>query len=228
MHYYRFHSGDYAKATRGLTLLEDLAYRRLLDLYYEQEAPIPADIERVARRIGMREHVRAVEYVLSEFFVQSDTKSEAFYRNFRCDAEISKYQAKAESARRANSARWNSKPTERDLESDTKANAHQIPTNNQEPITSNTCASSDADARFNEFWKVCPKRVDKKRARKTFKHLSKAKQDAAIADYGERYRGVDKQFIPNPSTYLNGERWEDELGAPQAEAMLADYGRGGI
>ena len=32
MNYYNFHIGDYARRTRHLTVLEDLFYRRLLDL----------------------------------------------------------------------------------------------------------------------------------------------------------------------------------------------------
>ena len=39
MHYYSFNIGDYASHTRHLTAIEDLAYRRLLDLYYLHEQP---------------------------------------------------------------------------------------------------------------------------------------------------------------------------------------------
>ena len=42
MNYYPFHIGDYASHTRHLTLMEDLAYRRLLDLYYLHERPLNA------------------------------------------------------------------------------------------------------------------------------------------------------------------------------------------
>ena len=34
MNYYPFHLGDYAARTAHLEPMEDLAYRRLLDLYY--------------------------------------------------------------------------------------------------------------------------------------------------------------------------------------------------
>ncbi|NDC25981.1 MAG: DUF1376 domain-containing protein, partial [Proteobacteria bacterium] len=34
MHYYPFHVGDYQAHTAHLTNTEDLAYRRMLDLYY--------------------------------------------------------------------------------------------------------------------------------------------------------------------------------------------------
>ena len=42
MNYYNFHIGDYARRTRHLSVIEDLFYRRLLDLYYTTEAPLVA------------------------------------------------------------------------------------------------------------------------------------------------------------------------------------------
>jgi len=32
----------------------------------------------------------------------------------------------------------------------------------------------------------------------------------ATADIETRYQSVKKQFIPNPTTYIHGERWNDE------------------
>lgn len=85
MNFYQFHIGDYLKHTSHLTAEEDLAYRRLLDLYYDTEGPIPNDIPRVSRRI--RVGSESVSNVLLEFF---ELTSEG-YRNRRADAEIAKY-----------------------------------------------------------------------------------------------------------------------------------------
>lgn len=85
MHYYNFNIGDYIKHTMHLTLEEDLAYRRLLDMYYDTEAPIPTDIPRVSRRLRMGSDI--VESVLNEFF----ELTEEGYRNRRADAEIAEY-----------------------------------------------------------------------------------------------------------------------------------------
>lgn len=85
MHYYYFHIGDYASHTRHLTLIEDIAYRRLLDLYYMNEKPIAAD--HAARLIGMREHGHDVLAVLIEFF----TETEEGFINKRADEEIAKF-----------------------------------------------------------------------------------------------------------------------------------------
>jgi uncharacterized protein YdaU (DUF1376 family) len=111
LNYYPFHVGDYAAHTSHLEPLEDLAYRRLLDLYYLRESPIPSDVHEAARLVRMREHVQCVESVLREFF----TPSPEGWKNARCDAELARMrdkQAKARAsaeasikARRANAQR---------------------------------------------------------------------------------------------------------------------------
>ncbi|BBB62160.1 hypothetical protein UNDKW_3887 [Undibacterium sp. KW1] len=102
MNFYPFHLGDYASHTRHLSLLEDLAYRRMLDLYYTTEAALPVEPEKVARLIGMRDYMHEVADVLSDFFVISD----AGHTNSRCEEELALYRAKADRAKSANKARW--------------------------------------------------------------------------------------------------------------------------
>ena len=123
MHYYQFHIGDYASHTRHLSLMEDLAYRRLLDFYYLHENPIKQ--RDIARQIGMREHEQDVLTVLNEFFVSTD---EGFVSP-RADKEIEHFHSKVEQASRAGKAsaerRLNNRST--DVQ----------PTNNHKPITIN-------------------------------------------------------------------------------------------
>ena len=97
MNYYKFNIGDYAAATRHLSIIEHGAYRLLLDLYYTTEQPLPADIKAAARKAGARapEEVQAVEVVLQEFFVLG----ESGWTHTRCDAEITAYHQKAETNR---------------------------------------------------------------------------------------------------------------------------------
>lgn len=86
MHYYNFNVGDYIKHTLHLTAMEDLAYRRLLDMYYDTESPIPNNIPLVSRRLRIDQDV--VESVLNEFFELTQDG----YRNYRADGEIEDYQ----------------------------------------------------------------------------------------------------------------------------------------
>jgi uncharacterized protein YdaU (DUF1376 family) len=136
MHYFQFNIGDYASHTRHLDLIEDLAYRRLLDLYYLHERPLNTDATVVAKQIGMRDDAAAVREVLNEFF---DLTPDG-YRSSRADKEIEHYHSKIQQASRAGKAsaerRLNGRST--DTSTDVQPTNKQEPINkNQEPITKN-------------------------------------------------------------------------------------------
>lgn len=90
MNYFPFHVGDYAAHTSHLEPMEDLAYRRMLDLYYLREEPLPAEPAAVARLIRMRTNIADVETVLQEFFILG----EQGWMHTRCDDEISRMREK--------------------------------------------------------------------------------------------------------------------------------------
>ncbi|BAQ93805.1 Uncharacterized protein conserved in bacteria (COG3756) [uncultured Mediterranean phage uvMED] len=101
MHFYSFNIGDYISHTKHLSDLEDLAYRRLLDLYYLHERTLNEDVSLVARKINMKDNVPEVRVVLEEFFKLEIGKG---WINPRADEEIQKYQGKIQSAIRAGKA----------------------------------------------------------------------------------------------------------------------------
>ena len=135
MHYYQFNIGDYMKSTRHLTALEDIAYRRLLDLYYDTEKPLVDDIEKLSRLIVMSEYKKETQQILSEFF-QLTQKG---YVQKRVQRELSAYSAKADTAR-AN-GKLGGRPKKTQLVNSanpelTRLKAKQEPlTINQEPLT---------------------------------------------------------------------------------------------
>lgn len=103
MNFYKHHIGDYAQATAHLSFVEDAAYSRMIRKYYAEEKPMPADPKAVMRLIGARtkEEKEAVGTVLSEFFVlEADG-----WHSKRCDAEITKANAQAETNRQIAEAR---------------------------------------------------------------------------------------------------------------------------
>ena len=93
MHYYQFNISDYRSATVHLTNDEDLAYRRLLDMYYDTENKIPLDTQWVARRLRL--DTKTVETVLNDMFV----RHEDGWFNARCQDVIQQYHAMAEKNR---------------------------------------------------------------------------------------------------------------------------------
>lgn len=81
-------------------------------------------------------------------------------------------------------------------------------------VKSSVGISPKCDALFNEFWDVYPKKVDKKKAQTAFLRLSNIKKEMALQDVKLRSKSTDwikdnGKYIPYPSTYINGERWND-------------------
>lgn len=99
MNYYEHHLGDYLRDTAHLSMIEDGAYRRLIDAYYTREAPLPADEQQVCRlvRAASKQERAAVSVVLREFFIQV----EAGWSHKRCDEEIQRLHNKSATARQS-------------------------------------------------------------------------------------------------------------------------------
>jgi uncharacterized protein YdaU (DUF1376 family) len=229
MHYYNFNIADYRKDTNHLSTLEHGIYRQLLDWYYLDETPIPKETQTLIRRLSLysENDLISLKNVLSDFFELRDDG----YHQARCDKEIAEYQRNADKNRangklggRPKKTQWVilGNPNETQIEPNQKAtNNHKPITINQEPITNNQkpdkTISSDCANRFDEFWQKYPKKVGKEAARKSFLKMVKnqtvfdevikslewqTKSDQWLKDGG--------QFIPNPATYLNQGRWQDE------------------
>jgi uncharacterized protein YdaU (DUF1376 family) len=127
VNYYPFHIGDYISHTSHLTDEEDLAYRRMIDLYYMTEEPF-TDIVWVARKVKSTPVI--IETLLKEFFEY--WMEDCTWRNKRADEEIAKYRLKADSARNANRIK-SAKITA--MKSELKSEPNHIVTKNQEPRT---------------------------------------------------------------------------------------------
>lgn len=147
MNYYPFHIGDYASHTRGLSLLEDLAYRRLMDEYYLSEQPLNGRSTDVARLIGMAEHGEVVAYVLGRYFENNgDT-----WTHERIEKELETFKKKQESASAAGKAsaesrRNKGKTTNAERPLNTRSTPVEHPSTNQEPIT-NISTTNVVDSR---------------------------------------------------------------------------------
>jgi uncharacterized protein YdaU (DUF1376 family) len=221
MHYYQFNIGDYASHTRHLNLLEDLAYRRLLDAYYLQERPLSSGLTSVARQINMRDHEVEVKAVLEEFFELTDEG----WVSSRADREIEHFRAKREQASKAGKASAERRSNVRSTDVQ--------PTNNHKPITNNQIKDiSSADADFEKFWKVWPS-SPRKVAKAKCLEIWKRRKLSAVAEQIVSQVSVLKTteqwlkgYEPAPLTYLNQSRWEDGLpvgGSGVASSAMPDW-----
>jgi len=202
MIWYKFYLADYITDTHHLADAEDLAYRRLIDMYYMTEKPIPLDTESVSRKIRIDFDI--VEAVLKEFFEYS----EQGYRHGRCDKEIAKYQHQVSINRQIGQRGGRPKKTE--LEP--KGNPNQI----SDIRIKNKNIVSAEPTRFEDFWSVWPqskRKVGKAACRdKWVRHKLDLIADKIICQV-KALKGSEQWqtgFEPAPLTYINQRRWEDE------------------
>ena len=221
MHYYQFNIGDYITHTAHLDESEDLAYRRMLDWYYLHESPLPDSVEQIAKYIRMRTHTESIANVLSEFFIAG----EYGYHQKKADEQIDAYKAKSDKAKASASARWSKKPIERDasaLQTQSEGNANHKPlTINHKPINKPLDQSAiDRELMFEEFWLSGIRKVGKKAAKSRYIKILKNLKGVSDQDFNARLiTDVKKRLSMNqlgfaemhPTTYLNGERWNDDL-----------------
>ena len=204
MIWYKFHLGDYITHTTHLSDAEDLAYRRLLDLYYMSEKQIPLNTESVSRKI--RIDLDITESVLGEFF----DKTENGYFNHRCDAEVAKYQAQVANNQRLGKLGGRPKKTESVSELEPNGNPKKIQIKNI-----NTISSQATTSRFDEFWSTWPtskRKVAKSTCEtKWIKLRLDTVADQILANVNT-LKGSEQWttgFEPAPLTYINQRRWED-------------------
>ena len=102
------------------------------------------------------------------------------------------------------SERTRSLPSEEEEEEETESKSEA----KSNPNTSRASA-------FDAFWEAYPKKTGKEAARKSF---ARAKADIGtmlsaleVQKQSEQWTKNNGQFIPNPTTWLNQGRWEDEV-----------------
>lgn len=68
---------------------------------------------------------------------------------------------------------------------------------------------------FDLFWGLYPKKVERKKAEEKWGRLSEEIRKVILEDIPKRKLGLQWQrgYVPNPTTYFNGERWNDQIEA---------------
>jgi uncharacterized protein YdaU (DUF1376 family) len=212
MIWYKFHIGDYLTHTVHLSDAEDLAYRRLLDLYYMSEKAIPLDTESVARKIRL--DLDITESVLNEFFEHTENG----YYNHRCHVEVAKYNHQVENNRQL--GKRGGRPSKTESVTELKANTNPNRNRNRNRNRNTISSVAPTASRFEEFWNNWPNSK-----RKVAKSACKAKWERLALDpLTDKINAVvtrlraSEQWIsgyePAPLTFINQKRWEDDAGTP--------------
>ena len=209
MHHYPFHVGDYAKNTAHLSPTEDLILRRLFDVYYDTEQPIPNETQWVSRRI--RFPFDNIEPMLKEFFELRQNG----WNNDRCNAVIAQYLSNSEKNRR--NGKLGGRPKKTHWEPTGKPNETQTKPKRNPTITNNQVNPPTPQGGFDEFWKSYPKKVGKGAAEKAWSnakingHFLEVMSSLEDQKQSIQWGKDGGQFIPNPATWINQRRWEDSL-----------------
>lgn len=89
------------------------------------------------------------------------------------------------------------------------SNGHQTDTTNKDNKDNNKIYAQN----FEEFWKLYPRKIGKGKARDKYKSLV-SKHELIITALNKQipcWKDIEVKYIPHPATWLNQERWEDEI-----------------
>ena len=135
MHYYKFNIADWSLSTGHLDLEEEAIYFRLINHYYDTQAPIPLETHSVFRRLRLASQEKA-NSILAEFFVKTDKG----WEHNRCEKVLKEYRKTAKK-NKVNGAKGG-RPSNRAASSITQTEPSGLPNEsqnnpNQELITKN-------------------------------------------------------------------------------------------
>lgn len=155
------------------------------------------------------------------------------------DADFAKYEAKVKQCKEAGASGGNAKAANAKNETENIANAKKNVANvanakNDVAKCSERSEEEDKDEDekennnnslviFDEFWTAYPKKRNKPDAQRAFKKLkADDKLLSAMLNALKKHKQLrqwqDKQYIPNPATWLNGHMWEDEITSQDINA----------
>lgn len=195
-----FYVGDFLADTAHLETIEIGAYL-LLICHYWRTGPLPADESRLRNICRLSRHnFSKSKAVILKFFVLENEK----YLHKRIDSEIAKAidisTVKAESGRRGGLAKAVANSKQKRTQSQSQSQSH---------IKKNNTSSND----FERWWAIYPKKVSKKKAKAIWMRI-KPDTDILIANVQDRLASDSRWkagYIKDPTGYLNGELWNDEI-----------------
>jgi len=201
---------DYLADTAHLSAAESGAYLHLI-MHYWLKGSLPQDHKQLAKiaRMSLKLFNRSVP-ILAPFFGPNWTHK-------RIEQELLKVREITEKRRSAVSQRKDRVHTNEPTfveQMNTHSHSHIQP---QEEIerkekSKKKESRSPSLAEFEQFWKAYPRKVGKGAAQKAWAAAVRKADPDRIIEAVERYAWPDEpSFIPHASTWLNGQRWEDEL-----------------
>jgi len=189
LRYYKHNIGDFLADTHYLTNERLAVYTKLIWQYYLQEKPLTIN-DYNDRAEELKTDEPTLSYILHKYFYLEEDIDNEVWRHKRIDGELSK----------------------------------MLSVNKQRSDTLKKFWSKDTKINgFEDFWKVYPNKKDKQKAIVAWaKHepdLQKVLKALKSQKNSEQWKKDNGQFIPLPTTWLNGARWEDEVNSKEAKKI---------
>lgn len=231
--YMQLYVADYLADTPHLTTEEHGAYLLLLFSYWQTGKPIRVDRLASTARLS-NERWTNVERTLNEFFVET----EGVWIHQRVEKDLDKVAAKsgknseagkASAAARAFAKQQLERKTEKEKSTNVERTLNERSTTRDGSTIEDTDTDTDTDqhqkhlikfdqkSAFDIFWKLYPRKVSKTPSQKKFMTKCKDADTFAkiIRSVGEHIQHAwdlsEMQFIPHAATWLNQEKWNDEV-----------------
>lgn len=192
MRYYKHNIGDFLADTHYLSNERLAVYTKLVWEYYLQEQPITIN-NYDEKAEELKTDEPTLSYVLFKYFWIDEDIDEEIWRHKRIDAELVKMNNTNQKKSDGAQSRWNN---------DTVING------------------------FDKFWEAYPNKKDKQKAMKAWaKHQPDIVNvlKALVTQKGsDQWKKDNGQYIPLPTTWLNGARWEDEVVGKKVNSTYAN------
>ena len=192
LRYYKHNIGDFLADTHYLTNERLAVYTKLIWQYYLQEKPLTIN-DYYDRAEELKTDEPTLSYILHKYFYLEEDIDNEVWRHKRIDDELSKMLGANKQRSDTMKKYWNK---------DVKING------------------------FEDFWKAYPNKKDKQKAIVAWaKHepdLQKVLKALKTQKNSEQWKKDEGRFIPLPTTWLNGARWEDEVKGTSANKTYSN------
>ncbi len=234
--WYKWKPRHFQSDVRLLSDGAELLYRRLLDEYWISAKLVQN--ERILQALCKYSARKWSRYwpEIKHYFVQNGE----YLIHRKMEEQLAQAVDNSEKSRHAANIRWAKEESERNANAYANADPNAMPrarketeteTETEPPYIPPRGKSASAD-QFDQFWKVCLRKVGKKKAQQKWKTLqcNKIAGDiiAAMKDqntYMFQFREITK--VPHPATWLHGECWNDQVVSEKPKPRLpSNYGDG--
>lgn len=133
--------------------------------------------------------------------------------------QVAREDGASERAKAWREAKKQAKPAETNATERNRTQAERKQTPDKDKDKDKNTNTVDQPDGFDSFWSAYPKKVGKPAALKAFRsaringHLPEVLADIEDKAGSEAWTKAGGQFVPNPATYLNQRRWEDQIDA---------------